>query len=125
MILLAFVDEEEGVYVFDSSVLTVTKLFELQACPSEPSSCKQLLLFCDRYLHVREPDGNSLIDMRSLEVIIDHQFIPVEFAATITCPSESPSSDDHIACIVGGSVGGSALLLLTLISIVLVASYIW
>ncbi len=82
--LLAFIDRDEGTYVFDCSTSNFTRL-PFQACSVEPRMCKQLLLFESRYLHVREPDGNSLIDTHNnFEVIINHQFTSVEFVAVLS-----------------------------------------
>lgn len=112
---LAFVDEQEGVYLFNSSASdAITKLSELQACSPGTGLCKQLLVFENRYLHVREPDGNTLVDVQNLEVLIDHQFTEVEFVAVLklemtppptptstSLPSPSPTTPS--------SLGGSSL----------------
>ncbi len=81
--LLAFFDEE-GVYIFNSSALDVRKLSDLQACSSETLICKQLLLFDNRYLHVRNPQGNTLIDTHNnYERIID-SYVQAEFVTVLS-----------------------------------------
>ncbi len=79
--LMAFSDEEKGVYVFNFSAENVTKLYDLQPCFSEQHDCLPLLLFDNRYLHVCEQGGNTLIDTHENFEVVINQLVAVDLVA--------------------------------------------
>lgn len=81
---LAFVDDNEGVYIFDSFTSNFTKL-PLKASSSEEHTYRYLLFFDDRYLHVRTPQQYILVDTHSeFEWIISQSYIEVMFVGVFS-----------------------------------------
>lgn len=79
--LLAFIDESEGLFIFNSSASNFTKLYDLQTCLSESHPCNQLLLFNNRYLHLRETHGIVLFDAHNNFEEVINQFVSAQLVA--------------------------------------------
>ena len=132
---LAYIDSQDGVYVFN---LQTSELTQLSSMPCRVSGCKPLLVADNNYLVIQEQDGITVFDReKNFSQIITAQHIEADLLTVIVrefqCPNDysplstpevnpgySQKEDDAMARTVAGTVSASVVVIMAIVATVAV-----